>query len=752
MRGTRRRPADGRTRRKRWELIGLLLSLTLILSQSIGVVGAAASDGPISEPDDVATATPAVDAPQAAPSPSEAPPAAEDPGPGLGAEPGATTSEQTPSSGGPPAGGDGAGTDQQSPEPSADATKTASRTGGGGGSVAPTLISSPSSGSLNVDLDQFANQPGKGWQNGDLNGNNSAYHEGDVVPFRLAIEGLSAGSHTIHLSYDFTAGGHEAYDFLATWDASESPSLCASGGGAVSSMCPGLPSAHTHVFPSDPFAPGSPTKAGLTVAGAESFSGLSRNLTMYGGTIDSIGGPAHSGPVSGNSTGDITVHFTSSGSAVLFAWGGHLAESAYWVRTNGDPNGASQVSGAPWHMRTQSLDGSGNKNQDRSIQPSAIVALPALAIQKSADAGTVQIGSQIGYSITVANTGNVGVSNVSVQDALPGGSGIDWSVARTTGDTNGLDCSIGGSPPSQALSCTKDSLAKGGSFTVHVTSPTRGSACGTYDNTASASADGVEVVQSQTATIVVEGCGTDLKITKTASSDAVPYGSSFSYTLTVRNQGSGQATGVVVIDDLADSLTGVSASYDVNPGSPGDTGACSVDTGNLVTCQVATLAPDDGAANGPDTIRIQIQATAPDTCGAITNTAHVSSDQDATGSDSNEVQIDVTGCVTPPAPIGIRIVKGGPALAHVGDTITYTFDVSLTPSTPLSNIAVSDPMCSTAPGLDSKAGGNQDDVLEPGETWRYSCTHVVTSSDPDPLPNTATVTGTSCSRSAWTTT
>ena len=39
------------------------------------------------------------------------------------------------------------------------------------------------------------------------------------------------------------------------------------------------------------------------------------------------------------------------------------------------------VSGAPWHMRTLQLDGSGNKNQDRSIQPSAIVGeLPPFAL------------------------------------------------------------------------------------------------------------------------------------------------------------------------------------------------------------------------------------------------------------------------------------------------------------------------------------------------------------------------------------
>ena len=39
------------------------------------------------------------------------------------------------------------------------------------------------------------------------------------------------------------------------------------------------------------------------------------------------------------------------------------------------------VSGAPWHVRTLQLDGSGNKNQDRSIQPSAIVGeLPPFAL------------------------------------------------------------------------------------------------------------------------------------------------------------------------------------------------------------------------------------------------------------------------------------------------------------------------------------------------------------------------------------
>jgi hypothetical protein len=220
---------------------------------------------------------------------------------------------------------------------------------------------------LSLDLDQWATL-NAAWQNGDLNGMNTTYPEGGVVPFRLAIEGLKAGNHSLHINYDFTAGGHKAYDFLSAWNAWRAPSLCAPKGGAISSLCPGLGAASTASFPGDSFK-----TDGLTVAGAQAYSTFSRRLTIYGGTITSISAPVHSGSASGNSSADVTVRFTSKGSAVLLAWGGHLAQSGYWdVAGGGAPDGAGQVSGAPWHMRTLQLDGAGNRNQDRSIQSSAI--------------------------------------------------------------------------------------------------------------------------------------------------------------------------------------------------------------------------------------------------------------------------------------------------------------------------------------------------------------------------------------------
>ena len=91
-----------------------------------------------------------------------------------------------------------------------------------------------------VNLDQWATLD-TAWQNGNLNGNNTRYPEGGIVPFRLAVEGLKAGSHTIRIQYDFTAGGHKAYDFLARYDGWVSPPICGASGGGVSSMCPSMP-------------------------------------------------------------------------------------------------------------------------------------------------------------------------------------------------------------------------------------------------------------------------------------------------------------------------------------------------------------------------------------------------------------------------------------------------------------------------------------------------------------------------------
>ena len=229
-----------------------------------------------------------------------------------------------------------------------------------------------------MDLDQWASSD-LAWQNGNLNGNNSRYPEGGIVPFRVAIEGLKAGNHKIHINYDFTAGGHKAYDFLATWNVTNA------SGKIVQQERRG----HLVDVPEPAGVVERRVPIG-SVRGQRAFGCRSGEIFRGSPTADDLGRHDHvdqpdrriSGSVNGNSAADFLVRFRSTGSAVLLAWGGHLAQSRYWDTAGGGTrDGASLVSGAPWHMRTLQLDGAGNKNQDRSIQPSAIVGeLPPQAL------------------------------------------------------------------------------------------------------------------------------------------------------------------------------------------------------------------------------------------------------------------------------------------------------------------------------------------------------------------------------------
>jgi hypothetical protein len=57
-------------------------------------------------------------------------------------------------------------------------------------------------------------------------------------------------------------------------------------------------------------------------------------------------------------------------------------------------------------------------------------------------------------------------------------------------------------------------------------------------------------------------------------------------------------------------------------------------------------------------------------------------------------------------------------------------------------VTLTDSRCSSAPTLGKKAGGNQDGVLDPGETWSYTCPYTVTAADGQSVANTAEVAGT----------
>jgi uncharacterized repeat protein (TIGR01451 family) len=546
-------------------------------------------------------------------------------------------------------------------------------------------------GGVGVNLDQCANAPRTAnctWQNGDLNGNNSTYAEGLAVPFRLEFDGLPTGTHTIHLNYDFTAGGHEGYDFLADFDLTEKVDLCAVGGGGRSALCDtfqgGLTKANAtslFAFPSDPFPV--PGANNLTVAGAE-LTGLfgangKRHLYAWGATITAISAITHAGPTTGNNSADLVVTFTNTGANVAFAWSAHLAQSSYWKNSDGTADGAGQISGAPWHMRTQQLDNSGNKNQDRSIQPSAIINPPLVTLTKTADAASVNAGSQIGFTITAANPSGAGAASAFVlTDTLPAGTGITWTIASQSGP---ITCAIvAGQLGEQILTCPSTgtgTLGAGQTLTVHVTSPTTSASCGTYNNTAHVTFDpstgGAPPDPAQASTTV--NCA-DVHIAKTADASSVSAGDQIGFTITVNNAGGGGATGVAITDTLPSGLTwAIDAANTTAPN-------CSITSG-ILTCNVGTLAP---AAS----VKVHVTATtSASNCGTVPNTAHFTTTNDGSGQASASVTVNCPNLTIVKTPdktgdAGYTVQEGG--------TATFTITVSNTGAGNAYTVLLTDPL------------------------------------------------------------
>lgn len=77
--------------------------------------------------------------------------------------------------------------------------------------------------------------------------------------------------------------------------------------------------------------------------------------------------------------------------------------------------------------------------------------------------------------------------------------------------------------------------------------------------------------------------------------------------------------------------------------------------------------------------------------------------------------------------------------AYVGDTIVYTYAVTIPGNISLENITVNDNKC-VSPTYQS-GDANSNNWLEAGEAWVYTCSHVVIAGDNDPLVNTATARG-----------
>jgi hypothetical protein len=241
----------------------------------------------------------------------------------------------------------------------------------------PPTDPGPTCGSIE-QLYQWATLPGKGWQFGNLNHNNSQYIEGESVPYYTHITDLTVGAqYLVNIEFDSTKGGYHALDYLTTYDRDYTPNPlpCAAAGVDCSSPTPfpiPLDDAVTNEITQDP-----------------------GDFTIWGGIIDYTQGPDvsqeyyYSGDPAGDSSTSIDVIFTATSSEVVISWGGHIASAVDW----GIGNSAGMISGSPYHMRLEAFevlivedpeewDTCNVGNRDRSLSAAAVIIPAELTIIK----------------------------------------------------------------------------------------------------------------------------------------------------------------------------------------------------------------------------------------------------------------------------------------------------------------------------------------------------------------------------------
>jgi uncharacterized repeat protein (TIGR01451 family) len=112
---------------------------------------------------------------------------------------------------------------------------------------------------------------------------------------------------------------------------------------------------------------------------------------------------------------------------------------------------------------------------------------PVIALAKTADAASVNVGTQIGYQLRVTNRTTRPLASVVLADRLPRKDGVAWRLASPVA---GCAVALG------TLGCTFDRLAAGSAVSVHVISSTSAASCGTISNTAYASAQRAATVSA----------------------------------------------------------------------------------------------------------------------------------------------------------------------------------------------------------------------------------------------------------------
>ena len=276
--------------------------------------------------------------------------------------------------------------------------------------------------------------PLNNWVNGQLGSGKAHYREGESVPYRATITGLTTGAtYNLYIEYDVTKGGKYAFDYLTSYDRTENGTGFSAGHAEpCADFISGCSFSSTHdtaPIPDDPLI-NPPTGQ---IAGV---------IDIFGGTIaDNSTGVDYSdftGSIASDSSRFIRVTFVAGGSQVVLAWGAHIATRADW----GDNNSAIGITGSPYHVSLSSFtDASGNAlslgQQDHQLSVDAIYFPVVITIVKrvTVPGNPTTFSSTQSFPFTVTPNGVSAGFSLTDSDTTQTG-GASKEIQSTTFDTN----------------------------------------------------------------------------------------------------------------------------------------------------------------------------------------------------------------------------------------------------------------------------------------------------------------------------
>src|SRR5439155_1413824 len=303
---------------------------------------------------------------------------------------------------------------------------------------------------------------------------------------------------------------------------------------------------------------------------------------------------------------------------------------------------------------------------------------------------TISAGDQATYTITVTNNGPGDAANVTLTDTVPN------SVAApgwTVGGANGASCAPNPVAGGTLLTCNFGTVAAGQSRTITLTATTTPANCPVINNSAHVAASNEAAAQqgnNNAGPVPIDVNCPDVTVTKAAAQITINAGDQATFTITVTNNGPGDAANVTLTDTVPNSVA--APGWTVGGANGASCAPNPVAGGTLLTCNFGTV-----AAGQSRTITLTATTT-PANCPVINNSAHVAASNEAAAQQGNNNAGPVPINVNCP---DVTVTKAAAQITiNAGDQATFTITVTNSGAGAATGVTLTD----TVPGAVAAPG------------------------------------------------